>query len=149
MLYIKTYGRKEYTVDGVQVTLENMHDVAKWCGGEVFLEEIKDVPTPFVKVPVHRPLNEKQTKAYVASYVLQSPTGFKVYTERAMEKNFEEQGGDTMVDLGDVISYDEPGNLFDRAPEKDPVDDDVVPATTSEELGFDAIKEPFGSRKQV
>jgi len=153
MLYIKTYGRKEYTVDGVQVTLENMHDVARWCGGEVFLEEIKDIPTPFVKVPVHRPLNEKQTKAYVASYVLQSPTGFKVYTERAMEKNFEEQGGDTMVDLGDVISYDEPGNLFDRAPEKkyDPVGD-VVPEdypTTSEELGFDAIKEPFGSRKQV
>ena len=149
MLYIKTYGRKEYTVDGVQVTLENMHDVARWCGGEVFLEDAKDALTPYVKVPVHRPLNEKQTKAGVGTYVLQSPTGFKVYTERAMEKNFEEQGGDTMVDLGDVISYDEPGNLFERAPKKDPVDDDVEPATTSEKLGFDAIKAPFGSRKQV
>lgn len=86
----------------------------------------------------------------MASYVLQSPTGFKVYTERAMEKNFEEQGGDTIVDLGGVISYDEPGNLFDRAPEAREIDDDdlITPPTTSEELGFDD-QEPFGSRKQV
>lgn len=162
MLSIKTFSRREYSVDGVQVTTENINDVARWCGGQVMAETAKDGVTQvlYIKVDVHRPLNEKQTRAYVSDYVLVSPTGYKVYTERALEKNFEEQGGDTFVDLGDVVSYDEPGNILERAraieeeAEKDseklaqtrPV---PAPPTTGKKLGFDPVKEPFGSRKQV
>lgn len=88
---LKQYGRKDFTVDGVQVTADNMQDVADWCGGSVEEQASKGSTEKFVKVPVHRPLNEKQTKGFIGDWVLQSPTGFKVYTDRAFENSFEER----------------------------------------------------------
>lgn len=94
----EAFTRKPFPVDAVQVTEENLNAVAAWCDGEIRYSTktlaagegvTEKVKIPYVKVDVHHPLNERQTKAYVGDWVLKSDSGFKVYTERAFEKSFE------------------------------------------------------------
>lgn len=91
MIETQKYARKPFNVDAVQVTLDNMEEVAKWCQGEVRTEpgqpEADNVP--YIHVRVHRPLNERQTKAYIGDWVLYAGTGYKVYTSKAFNNAFE------------------------------------------------------------
>lgn len=86
MIETVRYVRKPFPVEEVQVTAENMKDVAEWCGGEI-------VETPgeaiHIKVDVVQTMNERQTKAFVTDHVLKSTTGYKVYTDKAFHKSFE------------------------------------------------------------
>lgn len=86
------FVRKPFYIDAVQVTEENMEDVATWCQGEV--KTVKDakgkVTDLYVKVRVHRPLNERQTKAYIGDHVLYAGSGYKVYTAKAFSSSFEQ-----------------------------------------------------------
>lgn len=88
------FVRKPFPVDAVRVTLENIDEVAAWCGGEVRLGAGRpgrkvEIET-YIKVPADRPLNEKQTQAYIGDWVLKAETGgFKVYTNRAMDNSFQ------------------------------------------------------------
>lgn len=98
-LKIEKYIRKPFLVDAVQVTEENIHDVAKWCGGDVLstVKTLRDennkvigkTDANYVKVGVHRPLNERQTKAFAGDWVLKSESGLKVYTINAFDSSFE------------------------------------------------------------
>lgn len=88
----RKFVRLPFEVEGVQVTEENMQEVAAWCGGEVFEKVAKGTIQPYVKVKVHRPLNEKHTQAFSGDWVLSSETGFKVYTDRALTSSFSEEG---------------------------------------------------------
>jgi hypothetical protein len=106
---IKTegYSRKPFHVDAVQVTAENMAEVAAWCTGEIRtgkrivrdeknkILERKEVS--FIKVSILRPLNERQTKAHIGDWILLSEAGFKVYTENAFSKAFEKE--DVVLDF--------------------------------------------------
>jgi hypothetical protein len=85
MIEIVKYIRKPFEVDAVQVTADNMSEVANWCGGEV----LTDNGNNFVKVSVERFLNERQTKAFNGDWVLKAGTGYKVYTPKAFSKSFE------------------------------------------------------------
>lgn len=80
------FVRRPFYVDAVRVSTENMKEVAEWCKGEVVTESPEG---PFIKVRVHRPLNEKQTQAFVGDWVLDSGNGFKVYNPKAFDKSFE------------------------------------------------------------
>lgn len=90
----KQFTRKPFHVDAVQVTEENMAEVAKWCKGRVQSTKKLEGGTHehFIKVKVHRPLTERQTKAYVGDYVLWAPSnkGFKIYTPDAFKAGFAE-----------------------------------------------------------
>lgn len=86
------YARKPFEIDAVQVTAENLEEVAAWCEGEIIGvdgEMEKSVEERYIKVHVHRPMNEKQTKAFVGDWVLYAGKGFKVYTNKAFEASFE------------------------------------------------------------
>lgn len=87
------YARKPFYIDAVQVTADNIQEVAEWCQGEIREEdEIDNAKSPrrkYVKVRVHRPLNERQTKAYIGDYVLYAGTGYKVYTFKAFNNSFD------------------------------------------------------------
>lgn len=91
------YVRKPFAVDAVEVTEDNMHDVAKWCGGRVRTDTRSwgnRKGQKFIKVRVANPLNERQTMAYIGDWVLSSntgPNGYKVYTPRAFVESFEKQ----------------------------------------------------------
>lgn len=86
------FARKPFYVDAVQVTADNMEEVALWCQGDVYTKEARrgsDDQERYIKVRVHRAMNERQTEAYIGDWVLYAGTGFKVYTPRAFEKSFE------------------------------------------------------------
>lgn len=80
--------RKPFEVDAVQVTTENINDVAKWCQGEVRTDSDGK---EFIKVRVMRVIDERQTQAYVGDWVLYAGTGYKVYTPKAFQKSFVEK----------------------------------------------------------
>ncbi len=94
MLELKSAKRKSFPVQYVQVTLENMADVASWTNGEV---QKNNKGEKFVKVRVVRPLNPKQTEAYVGDFVLYAGTGYKVYNPKAFENNFEDASVETIL----------------------------------------------------
>lgn len=87
MLQTTKFTRKPFEVDAVQVTAENIEEVAKWCQGEVITEDGQ----PCVKVRVLRALNDRQTKAFVGDWVLYAGTGYKVYIDKAFKKSFTEK----------------------------------------------------------
>lgn len=101
MLVTAKFVRKPFAVEGVQVTPENIDDVAQWCGGEVRTSETKkpgQAVQKYIKVPVKHPLNDRQTRAYYGDWVLSAGTGFKVYTQKAFSGSFDEQT-DRMFDV--------------------------------------------------
>lgn len=80
------FARKPFYVDAVRVSEDNIEDVAKWCQGEVMTDPAEG---RYVKVRVHRPLTDRQTKAFIGDWILCAGTGFKVYTPKAFDKSFE------------------------------------------------------------
>lgn len=79
------FARKPFYVDAVRVSESNMEEVAKWCDGKI---ETNDDGT-HIKVEVYRPFSDRQTQAYVGDWVLFAGSGFKVYTSKAFDKQFE------------------------------------------------------------
>lgn len=88
-LEIEEFTRKSFPVQAVEVTEENLHQVAQWCKGKVktFHGET------YIHVPVKMPNNPHKPpnpfKAYVGYRVLKSETGFRVYSPQAFEAAFE------------------------------------------------------------
>ena len=89
------FMRIPFFVTGFRVTKDNMDAIAKWCEGHVI-----DSEHPFVRVPVNRPTNKKQTEAYVGTWVILSTQrgerSFKVYTEEWLRKQFFELPEDSL-----------------------------------------------------
>lgn len=79
------FTRKPFDVDAVQVTADNIDEVAKWCQGEVLTDGENN---KYVKVRVLRVISERQTQAYAGDWVLYAGTGYKVYTDKAFRKSF-------------------------------------------------------------
>lgn len=79
------FARKPFYVDAVRVSEANMEEVAAWCEGEIL--ETSD--GRYISVQVYRPINERQTQAFIGDWVLFSGNGFKVYTPKAFDKSFE------------------------------------------------------------
>lgn len=104
MIETQKYKRKSFDVDAVQVTSENMQDISEWCSGSVEEEQNRT----FVKVPVNRPLDERQTKAFPGDWVLQAGSGFKVYTGKAFGKSFEPAA--VAAELKHVVLQESPGS---------------------------------------
>lgn len=88
-LLVEQYIRKPFTVNAVQVTLDNMEEVAKWCGGEIIIEKRGGRLIQYIKVDVNRPLNDRQTKAFVEDWVLEAGTGYKCYSKKSFPSSFE------------------------------------------------------------
>lgn len=91
-----TYYRKPLQVEAVQVTEENILEVAKWCKGKVY-EASNGKMT--LEVKVLHPLHANQTKAQEGDWVLKSSQGFKIYADTAFKKGFdkaENEPGDAL-----------------------------------------------------
>lgn len=95
------YTRKPLHVQAIQVTSENMGDVAKWCNGQLtkqvlptFSKEAEGreaQPQECIKVPVVRPLNHRLGYAFVGDYVVKSSSNFRVYLEKIFNNTFYDQ----------------------------------------------------------
>lgn len=111
-LLVEQYIRKPFTVNAVQVTLDNMEEVAKWCGGEIIIEKRGGRLIQYIKVDVNRPLNDRQTKAFVEDWVLEAGTGYKCYSKKSFPSSFEK------YNKPHEISADEQQNLW---PDQEPL----------------------------
>ena len=85
---IKKYVRKPFVVEAVQVTEENIAEVADWCEGKIVNE---DNDHAYIKVKTYRPMNRRQSQAFINDWVLKTTLGFKVYVDDAFGKTFVEQ----------------------------------------------------------
>jgi len=135
---IAGYTRMPFRVDAVQVTKENINEVAQWCGGAVHSttkvnrdenqEETGRVKVPFVKVDVHRPLNDRQTKAFIGDWILKSDSGYKVYTEKAFDKSFQKEVVYTEVDaINHNKDFPEPTRVYTEAESLATLNDQPLP----------------------
>jgi len=102
----RKFARKPFFVDAVRVTSENMERVAEWCQGDVNTIQHDSGEEKYVKVRVHRPMNDRQTQAFVGDWILYAGTGFKVYTPKAFEKSFEEVAEQKLPDNGVTVDED-------------------------------------------
>jgi len=84
------YTRKPLTVEAVQVTDENLYEVAQWSGGDVNTNP--HTGKKHIQVAVLHPLHQKQSRASVGDWVLKSSQGFKIYADTAFQKGFELAG---------------------------------------------------------
>lgn len=101
----KRYVRRPLFVDGVEVTAENMQEVAEWCQGEIRWNDgdnpvtkeeldaagVEDFKDMYIFVRVHHPKTTKQTQAKIGTWILYAPEqrGYKVYNARAFEATFD------------------------------------------------------------
>jgi|SRR5215211_8045020 len=98
-LNIEKYVRKPFAVEAVEVTEENLSEVAKWCKGRVRTANPNKEGGPpnaerYIQVQVKNARDERQTRAYVGDWVLSSgrgPLGFKVYTPQAFQSSFQKE----------------------------------------------------------
>lgn len=109
------YVRRPLYVDAVQVTEENFQEVATWCQGEiktfaddkrVSQETLDDasheaLKKMYIHVRVHHPKTSRQTQAKLGDWILYAAeqNGYKVYTPKAFENNFDL---DTDVDSDEI-----------------------------------------------
>ena len=83
------YTRRPFDIDAIQVTEENISDVASWCKGTIETESpIAKEDGKHILVRVLRPVNSRQTTAFVGDWVLKYGKTFKVYTNEAFGANF-------------------------------------------------------------
>ena len=90
MVYPVEYLRKQFSVEAIQITAENMWQVAEWCGGEV-KDERPGVTNSaqYIDAPVDNPQTERHKQGFIGDWVLKSGRGFKIYTDAAFNKSFE------------------------------------------------------------
>lgn len=109
MIETVKYVRKPFEVQAVQVTEENFEEIAEWCNGTIVT-----VRTPkaadgqakrYIKVNVSRPLNERQTQAYVGDWLLEAEKGLKVYADGPFARNFTKAEDDKPQEL--MVTADE------------------------------------------
>jgi hypothetical protein len=90
-LELQDYVRKPFPVKCIQVTPENMSEVAKWCGGKIRTTTPKD-PTranKYIQVEVPGAQKDRHSRAYAHDWVLHMNNGYKVYNDRAFKDAFE------------------------------------------------------------
>jgi hypothetical protein len=90
------YSRKPFDVEAVELSPDNIDEVAQWCGGEVRTSDLSkqgglEGYQQYIKVPVKRPLNDRQTRAYYGDWVVAAGGSFKVYTPKAFISSFQKQ----------------------------------------------------------
>lgn len=83
--------RIPFFVDGFLVEDDNMNKLAQWCGGRVVDDETTG--RRYIRVPVERPSNRKQTEAYPGTWIIVSndhrgAKSYKVYTPEWLGKQF-------------------------------------------------------------
>jgi hypothetical protein len=91
------YMRKPFYVDAEQVTEENLEELSEKHNLDI--RTAAKTGARYLKVKVLRPLNDRQTKAFVGDWLLVSENGYKVYTQAAFEKNFVKVSTSQMLDL--------------------------------------------------
>lgn len=105
-----SYKRKPLLVEAVQVTEENIYEVAVWAAGTVF-----DGVKKHIEIDVIHPLHAKQRRASTGDWVLKSDQGFKIYADSAFKKSFEPTTSISQT-FAPPLMFDGLGAIYDNVP---------------------------------
>lgn len=89
------FAKRIFYIEAIQVTSENMEQIAEWCKGKILRTRAKpeeNYPaSPFIKVDVKNPRNPRQTRAFVNDWVIRDEDGrWRVYPNKAFKLAFDE-----------------------------------------------------------
>lgn len=105
----KTYSRKAFVVQGIQVTAENMNEVAAWCLGEV--REKVDVEGwsrknngRHIYVDKTEPGGRRMSMAFVGDWILCNENRFRIYSDKSFRGVFEPSTVDPAQRYADVYT---------------------------------------------
>ena len=88
---LDTFIRKPFKVQAIQITDENIYEVAKWCRGDVRTTTVNNETKKYIHPRAkYRPL------AFVSDWVSFANNGFKIYNKDAFTSNFEPESVDTL-----------------------------------------------------
>jgi hypothetical protein len=132
-LKLEEYERLPFSVQAIQVTPDNIGQVARWCKGKVKSTGKRGLQK-YIKVEVKRALNERQTMAYVGDWVLKAGSGFKIYTPKAFEESFRKRTEHMMETVK---------NMVEREKAEDALEDDQFDSTTPDSLPTGGINTSF------
>lgn len=79
--------RKNMIVNAAQVTLANMFEIARQCGGYVTTDKDGNFVIHLTVVPSR--YDHAKTVAGVTDWIVQDHKGFKIYTDRNFRNDFE------------------------------------------------------------
>jgi hypothetical protein len=91
------YVRKPLYVDAVRVSEANFEEILGWCHGDIGFIDGREVNGPvtevdpktqYIRIRVHNPQSQRQTRAFVGDWILYTDKGYKIYTEKAFSENF-------------------------------------------------------------
>lgn len=87
-----TYDRKPFSVTAVELSFENINEVAEWCKGEVGTESTKILGTStMLPVILIQGLGEARGKDFVARlgyYIVELNGSFRVYKPKQFKETF-------------------------------------------------------------
>lgn len=88
------FERKPFTLEAVQVTPDNIEEVAEWCNGEILENRDKGehMSRKYISAKTTNPRDKRQSQAYLGDWVTKSGRSFKFYTPTAFAKNFTLKG---------------------------------------------------------
>lgn len=91
---IKQFTRKPFPVNAVQVGLDNVHELADWCGGKVEMKATKMMGTttdlPVIILEGQGENRGKVFEAALGCWVVELKGSFRVYKPAQFEASFDE-----------------------------------------------------------
>lgn len=116
---IKQYTRKTFSVNAVEVTLDNYVEVAKWCGGSVEMASTRllgvQTMLPVVKISNQGNKGTSESTATLGCYIVELKGSFRVYKPTQFNDSFEEIITEAEVAAAEGHQSDLP--IYDLAPE--------------------------------
>lgn len=101
-----TYDRKPFSVTAVELSFENINDVAQWCKGEVGTESTKILGTttmlPIIVIAGLGDLRGKEFVARLGYFIVEMNGSFRVYKPKQFKENFKRR-----VPMVDALSSEE------------------------------------------
>lgn len=93
------FVRRPFEIQAIRVTNANMAEVSIWCKSPIKpVGEHDGRQGPYINVKTARPAHPRQGMAFVGDWVTYTPKGgFKVYTNRAFEENFQRKDGSSAI----------------------------------------------------
>lgn len=100
----KRFTIRSFDVEAVQVTEENIAEVAKWCGGEVKDFGVRDLDLkPYIDLVTWGLGGHKRTLAFPTMWVFLSGKAFKVNSDREFQEFFVETRKNKRRDVLELI----------------------------------------------
>lgn len=95
---IVAYRRKSFSTKAARVTPLNIEELAKWCRGKILDGEKEgNFSRQYIKVRVAFPVNDRQTEAHTGDWLVKRNQAFKIYTDKAFHRTFENDNGSKVI----------------------------------------------------